>query len=55
MILGKFLDMKVKMQTVGQFLTNCYIVWCDKTKKALVIDPGFDRSKEADEVLLRFG
>jgi len=43
--------MKVKMQTVGQFLTNCYIVWCDKTKKALVIDPGFDRSKEADEVL----
>lgn len=39
------------MQTVGSFLTNCYIVWCDKTKKALVIDPGFDRSKEADEIL----
>lgn len=31
-----------KMLTVGDMGTNCYLVWCAKTKTGLVIDPGFE-------------
>jgi len=39
------------MLTVGSLLTNCYIVWSNETKEAIVIDPGFDRQGEARKVL----
>lgn len=43
--------MNLKMLTVGSFFTNCYIVWCKKTREAIVIDPGFNRQDEAEKVL----
>ncbi len=36
--------------TVGYLLTNCYVAWCDETRDAIIIDPGFSRS-ESDSVL----
>lgn len=27
---------------VGQLQTNCYLVWCQQTRKTLIIDPGDD-------------
>jgi len=41
----------LRMLTVGSLFTNCYVVWCDKTKEAIVVDPGFDRQGEAERVL----
>lgn len=37
------------MQTivVGMFFTNCYVVACDRTKEAIIIDPGFANDLEA--------
>ena len=43
--------MQLKTLTVGAYFTNCYIVWCSKTKEAIIIDPGFDRRDEARRVL----
>jgi len=43
--------MNLKMLIVGSFFTNCYVVWCNKTKEAIIIDPGFDRQSEAEKVL----
>ncbi len=43
--------MILKMFTFGMYLTNCYVVGCEETKEAIVIDPGFDRDREAKEVL----
>ena len=43
--------MIIKMFTFGMYFTNCYVVGCEETKEAIVIDPGFDRDKEAEEVL----
>jgi len=40
-----------KMLTVGSFFTDCYVVWCNKTKKAIVIDPGFELESEGKIVL----
>ncbi|MGQ9674752.1 MAG: MBL fold metallo-hydrolase [Chloroflexota bacterium] len=34
--------MIVEMLTVGQLQTNCFIVVCEDTRKAVVIDPGGD-------------
>jgi hydroxyacylglutathione hydrolase len=39
--------MLVKTLAVGALATNCYIVGCEKTKEAAVIDPG----DEADRIL----
>ena len=41
--------MIIKMFTFGMYLTNCYVVGCEETKEAIVIDPGFDRDREAEE------
>lgn len=41
--------MKVERLPVGIYLANCYLVYCDDTKDALVIDPGGD----SDEILDR--
>lgn len=43
--------MNLNMLTVGSLFTNCYVIWCDKTREAIVIDPGFDRQSEAGKVL----
>lgn len=40
--------MIVQMLTVGPIMANCFIVGCDETKHAAVIDPG----DEADRILL---
>jgi hydroxyacylglutathione hydrolase len=34
--------MEYKSISVGQIATNCYIVWCKKSLKSIVIDPGGD-------------
>lgn len=39
--------MIIKRLEVGPIMANCYILGCDKTKEAVVIDPGDD----ADEIL----
>lgn len=41
--------MHVVTFTVGYLLTNCYLAWCDETREAVVIDPGFSQS-EADNI-----
>ncbi|UCG45603.1 MAG: MBL fold metallo-hydrolase, partial [Candidatus Bathyarchaeota archaeon] len=43
--------MNVKLLTLGALYTNCYIVGCSETKEALVIDPGFSASGDAEQVL----
>ena len=43
--------MIIKMFTFGMYFTNCYVVGCEETKEAIVIDPGFDRNAEAEKVL----
>jgi len=43
--------MIIKMFTVGRFLTNCYIVACQQTKEAIIIDPGFNHHLEAEKPL----
>lgn len=40
--------MIVKLLTVGPIQANCYIVGCEETKEAVVIDPG----AEADRILM---
>ena len=42
--------MIVQMFTIGRLFTNCYIVGCEQTKEAIVIDPGFDTQLEAERV-----
>jgi glyoxylase-like metal-dependent hydrolase (beta-lactamase superfamily II) len=44
------MPMLVRMFTVGGLLTNCYVVSCEQTKEALIIDPGFDDSHEAEKI-----
>jgi hydroxyacylglutathione hydrolase len=43
--------MITKMFTVGTLCTNCYVVSCTETRKALIIDPGFETDIEAKTVL----
>ncbi len=43
--------MDLKMFTVGSMFTNCFVVWCNRPKEAIVIDPGFDRPGEAEKIL----
>lgn len=42
--------MNVQMFTVGNLLTNCYIVSCEETREAIIIDPGFDGHTEAEQI-----
>ena len=37
--------MKVLQLEVGSLGTNCYIAYCEKTRKAVVIDPGGDAAR----------
>jgi hydroxyacylglutathione hydrolase len=43
--------MITKMFTVGKLCTNCYVVGCTETRKALIFDPGFETEIEAKTVL----
>jgi len=45
--------MILEMLTLGTFSANCYIVGCSETRDGLIIDPGFDRAPEAEQVLTR--
>lgn len=40
--------MIIQMLTVGPIMANCFVVGCDQTKNAVIIDPG----DEADRILL---
>jgi len=43
--------MITQMFTVGKLYTNCYIVSCEQTRDAVIVDPGFDHEGEAKKVL----
>jgi glyoxylase-like metal-dependent hydrolase (beta-lactamase superfamily II) len=49
-ILDEYL-MITKMFTVGALYTNCYVVGCDETRDAIIIDPGFDNELVAKRIL----
>jgi len=42
--------MQIKCLTVGPLLANCYLVWCEETKEAVVIDPGAEGEKIVSEI-----
>jgi glyoxylase-like metal-dependent hydrolase (beta-lactamase superfamily II) len=42
--------MQIETLTVGPVMTNCYIIACEDTKKAAVIDPGGDAKRILDTV-----
>lgn len=42
--------MRVETLIVGPVMTNCYIIACEDTKKAAVIDPGGDAQRILDAV-----
>lgn len=42
--------MLIKCLVVGSLMANCYLVWCERTKEAIVIDPGGDGDKILAEV-----
>lgn len=43
--------MFVKMLTVGSLWTNCYVVGDNGTHEALIVDPGFDTSRDLKKTL----
>jgi hydroxyacylglutathione hydrolase len=43
--------MIVKRFTVGWLSTNCYVVGCEETREAAVIDPGMDSEREAEPIM----
>ena len=43
--------MIIKCFKVGWLSTNCYVVGCEETKEAAVIDPGVENKAEAEEIL----
>jgi len=55
----------IKTLTVGDYQTNCYIVWGEDTDRCIVIDPGYepktilqaaeDAGKKIDSILLTHG
>lgn len=42
--------MMVQLFTVGALMTNCYVVSCEQIREAIIIDPGFDNSREAEKI-----
>ena len=39
-----------QMPAVGAIASNCYLVWCEDTKEAMVIDPGGEGKRILDEI-----
>ena len=42
--------MKIQMFIVGMLQTNCYVVSCQETQDAIIIDPGLDIPSEAEQI-----
>jgi hydroxyacylglutathione hydrolase len=42
---------EIETLTLGQLDTNCYLVWCTKTKEAIVIDPADEGSLISERIL----
>jgi len=42
--------MTVQMFTVGGLFTNCYVIGCEQTREAIIVDPGFDNHLEAEKI-----
>jgi glyoxylase-like metal-dependent hydrolase (beta-lactamase superfamily II) len=42
--------MRVQVFTVGMLSTNCYVVNCQETQQAIIIDPGLDSYSEATQI-----
>ncbi len=43
--------MIIKRFTVGWLSTNCYVVGCEETKEAVLIDPAVESERETEEIL----
>ena len=43
--------MIVKCFAVGWLSTNCYVVGCEETREAAIIDPGMETEEEVEQVL----
>ena len=43
--------MIIKCFKVGWLFTNCYVVGCEETKEAVLIDPGLETEAEAEMIL----
>lgn len=43
--------MVIECITVGEIQANCYVVACETTKKAIVVDPGAEGSRIADYLI----
>lgn len=44
------MSLRWRCVTVGPFAMNAYILWCDQTQEGLLIDPGDEIERIADEV-----
>jgi glyoxylase-like metal-dependent hydrolase (beta-lactamase superfamily II) len=44
------MTMIVQGFTVGWLTTNCYLVSCERTREAIIVDPGFDNRSEAEKI-----
>ncbi len=44
------IHMIIETFNVGILLTNCYVVNCEQTKEAIIIDPGFETPSEANPI-----
>jgi len=42
--------MQIETFNIGMLSTNCYVANCAKTREAIIIDPGFEASHEAELV-----
>lgn len=43
--------MQIQTFNVGMLSTNCYVANCPETKEAIIIDPGFYASIEAEQIM----
>ena len=44
------MEMKVQSFVVGALFTNCYVITCEETREAIIVDPGFDDEREAGKI-----
>ena len=44
------MEMKVQSFVVGALFTNCYVIACEETREAIIVDPGFDDKREAEKI-----
>jgi hydroxyacylglutathione hydrolase len=46
----QMISMKIQTFIVGMLSTNCYVVNCPRTRETIIIDPGFDYAREAEQI-----